>query len=88
DSVCGMERGFLSQKGSEVGRGVKEKNLNMSKMNTGIGLSTVSDGTRNEVGLVGDTSTVMEGVTLSVRIKSLHDDLGVTAAKVYVTAAK
>ncbi|GJY52155.1 hypothetical protein Tco_0443002 [Tanacetum coccineum] len=83
-----MERGFLSQKGSEVGRGVKEKNLNMSKMNTGIGLSTVSDGTRNEVGLVGDTSTVMEGVTPSVRIKSLHDDLGVIVAKLMLLLYK
>ncbi|GKB46600.1 hypothetical protein Tco_0897353 [Tanacetum coccineum] len=61
-----MERGFLSQKGSGVGRDVKEKSLNMSKTNTGIGLSTASDGTRNEVGLVGDTSTVMEGVTPSM----------------------
>nr|GEW33664.1 hypothetical protein [Tanacetum cinerariifolium] len=46
-----------------VGRGVKEKSLNMSKTNTGIGLSTASYGTRKEVGPVGDTSTVMEDVT-------------------------
>nr|GEV07629.1 hypothetical protein [Tanacetum cinerariifolium] len=36
-----MERGFLSQKGSRVGRGVKEKDLNKNKKNTssGIGVS-------------------------------------------------
>nr|GEY85810.1 ribonuclease H-like domain-containing protein [Tanacetum cinerariifolium] len=61
--ICGMERGFLSQKGSGVGRGVKDKSINMSKSNTGIGLSTTSNGTRKEVGPVGDTSTVMEDVT-------------------------
>ncbi|GKD01745.1 hypothetical protein Tco_1172019 [Tanacetum coccineum] len=58
-----MKRGFLSQKGNGVGKGVKEKSLNMSKTNPSIGLSTTSDGTRKEVGPVGDTSTVMEGVT-------------------------
>nr|GEY37135.1 hypothetical protein [Tanacetum cinerariifolium]GEY37959.1 hypothetical protein [Tanacetum cinerariifolium] len=42
---------------------MSKTNLNMSKTNTGIGLSTTSDGTRNEVGPIGDTSTVMEGVT-------------------------
>nr|GEV15930.1 retrotransposon protein, putative, Ty1-copia subclass [Tanacetum cinerariifolium] len=42
-------RRFFSQKGSGVGRGIKEKSLNMSKTNTDIGLSTTSDGTRNEV---------------------------------------
>nr|GFC56166.1 hypothetical protein [Tanacetum cinerariifolium] len=58
-----MEHGFLSQKGSRVGRGVKKKSLNMRKMNTGFGLSTTSDGTRNKVDPVGDISNVMEGVT-------------------------
>ncbi|GKE21321.1 hypothetical protein Tco_1432833, partial [Tanacetum coccineum] len=66
--------GFLSQKGSWVGRGVKEKSLNMSKTNTGIGLSTASDGTRNEVGLVGDTSTVMKGVTPSMIDMTIEND--------------
>ncbi|GKA09202.1 late embryogenesis abundant protein, LEA-14 [Tanacetum coccineum] len=65
-----MERGFLSQKVVGVGRGVKEKSLNMSKTNTGIGLSTASDDTRNEVGLVGDTSTVIAGMD---KLSSLED---------------
>ncbi|GJR41054.1 RNA-directed DNA polymerase, eukaryota, reverse transcriptase zinc-binding domain protein [Tanacetum coccineum] len=45
-----MERGFLSQKGSGVGRGVKEKDLNRNKMITtsGTGLSTEPDDTMNE----------------------------------------
>ncbi|GJZ77594.1 hypothetical protein Tco_0642266, partial [Tanacetum coccineum] len=38
----------------------------MSKTNTGIGLSMTSDGTRNNVVPVGDKSTVMKGVTLSM----------------------
>ncbi|GJR90624.1 cytokinin dehydrogenase 3-like protein [Tanacetum coccineum] len=42
---------------------VKEKSLNMSKTNTGFGLSTTFDGTRNKVGPVGDTYNDMEGVT-------------------------
>nr|GEY01044.1 hypothetical protein [Tanacetum cinerariifolium] len=58
-----MERGFSSQRGSGVGRGVKEKSIDMAKTsNTG----TAFDGTRNEVGQVGVTSTVMEGVTPSM----------------------
>ncbi|GKB55722.1 ribonuclease H-like domain-containing protein, partial [Tanacetum coccineum] len=52
-----MERGFLSQKGSEVGRGVKEKqvptrvkSVDRTKTNTdvGTGLFTESDGTLND----------------------------------------
>ncbi|GJZ37874.1 hypothetical protein Tco_0584065 [Tanacetum coccineum] len=46
----------------------------MSKTNTGIGLSTASDGTRNEVGLVGDTSTVMEGVKPSMIDMTMKKD--------------
>ncbi|GJZ37873.1 nucleotide-diphospho-sugar transferase [Tanacetum coccineum] len=46
----------------------------MSKTNTGIGLSTTSDGTRNEVGPVGDTSTVMEGVAQSMIDKTVEKD--------------
>ncbi|GKF52919.1 hypothetical protein Tco_0159829 [Tanacetum coccineum] len=63
-----MERGFLSQKGSGVGRGVKEKNVNRNKTNTslGIGVSTESDDTMNEDIPVGVASTVKEGVTPSV----------------------
>ncbi|GJZ36388.1 hypothetical protein Tco_0582579 [Tanacetum coccineum] len=40
----------------------------------GIGLSTASDGTRNEVGLVGDTSTVMEGVKPSMIDMTMKKD--------------
>ncbi|GKF18724.1 hypothetical protein Tco_0063642, partial [Tanacetum coccineum] len=57
-----------------VGRDVKEKNLDMSKMNTGIGLSTESDGTRNEVGPVGDTSIVIEGITPSMIDMTMEKD--------------
>nr|GEY96191.1 hypothetical protein [Tanacetum cinerariifolium] len=40
-----MKRGFLSQKGCEGGRGVKENDLNWNKKNTslGIGVSTDSE---------------------------------------------
>nr|GEX87745.1 hypothetical protein [Tanacetum cinerariifolium] len=69
-----MEHGFLSQKCSGVGRGVKEKCLNISKTNTGIGLSTASEGTRNEIGPVGDTFTVMEGVTPSMIDMTMEKD--------------
>ncbi|GKA26425.1 putative ribonuclease H-like domain-containing protein [Tanacetum coccineum] len=64
----GIERGFLSQKGSEVGKGVKEKNLNKNTMNNalGIGVSTESDDTMNEDTLVGVASAVKNGVTQSV----------------------
>ncbi|GJZ53862.1 zinc finger, CCHC-type containing protein [Tanacetum coccineum] len=55
----GMERGFLSEKGSGRGRGVKEKRANT----VGIGLFTASDGTLNEVTPV---SAVKEGVAPSV----------------------
>ncbi|GJQ93565.1 hypothetical protein Tco_0004704 [Tanacetum coccineum] len=63
-----MERGFLSQKGSGGGRGVKEKNLNRNKANTssGIGVSTESDDTINEDTPVGVASVVQECVTPSV----------------------
>nr|GEW24576.1 uncharacterized mitochondrial protein AtMg00810-like [Tanacetum cinerariifolium] len=64
----------LCQKDSGVGRGVKEKSLNMRKMNNGIGLSTASDGTCNEVGPVGDTATVMEGVTSSMIDMTMEKD--------------
>ncbi|GKD80642.1 hypothetical protein Tco_1347481, partial [Tanacetum coccineum] len=46
----------------------------MSKTNTGIGLSMASDGTRNEVGPVGDTSTVIEGVTPSMIDMTVEKD--------------
>ncbi|GJR13544.1 zinc finger, CCHC-type containing protein [Tanacetum coccineum] len=63
-----MERGFLSQKGSRGGRGVKKKSLNRNLMNTssGIGVSTKSDDTMNDDTPVGVASVVKEGVTLSV----------------------
>ncbi|GKE16580.1 probable leucine-rich repeat receptor-like protein kinase, partial [Tanacetum coccineum] len=60
----GIERGFLSQKGSGVGRGVKEKSINKTKTNTvGIGLFMTSDGNQNEVTLV---SAIKEVETLFV----------------------
>ncbi|GKE46649.1 putative reverse transcriptase domain-containing protein, partial [Tanacetum coccineum] len=63
-----MERGFLSQKGSGVGRGVKEKNIDRNWMDTtsGIGLSTESDDTMNDVTPVIIASALKEGVTPSV----------------------
>nr|GEV82885.1 hypothetical protein [Tanacetum cinerariifolium] len=63
-----MKRGFLSQKGSGDGRGVKEKSLNRNLMNSssGIGVFTKSDDTMNEDTLVVVVSTVKEGVTPSV----------------------
>ncbi|GKD59904.1 cytokinin dehydrogenase 3-like protein [Tanacetum coccineum] len=63
-----IERGFRSQKGTRVGRGVKDKSLNRNLMNTssGIGVSMESDDTMNEVTLVGVASAVQEGVTPSV----------------------
>ncbi|GJX77580.1 cytokinin dehydrogenase 3-like protein [Tanacetum coccineum] len=62
-----MKRGFLSQKGSGGGRGVKEKSLNRNSMNTfsGIGVSTKSNDTMNEDTPVGVASTVKEDVTPS-----------------------
>ncbi|GJX30736.1 putative reverse transcriptase domain-containing protein [Tanacetum coccineum] len=64
----GMERGFLSQKGSGRGRGVKEKDLNGNKRNTtsAIGLSTKLDDTINDDTLVGVASFGQVGVTPSV----------------------
>ncbi|GJV18070.1 reverse transcriptase domain-containing protein [Tanacetum coccineum] len=67
--VCGrIERGFLSQKGSEGGRGVEEKNLNRNTTNTTtcIGLCTKSDSTMNEDTPVGVASAAKEVVTPSV----------------------
>ncbi|GJY17876.1 hypothetical protein Tco_0389367 [Tanacetum coccineum] len=63
-----MERGFLSQKGSVGGRGVKEKDLNRNKKNTSsdIGLSMDSEDTMNDETLVGVASAVQEGATPSV----------------------
>ncbi|GJX06681.1 hypothetical protein Tco_0194613 [Tanacetum coccineum] len=59
-----MEQGFLSQKGSKVGIGVKEKNLNRNKKNTssGIGVSTDSDNTMNDDTPVGVASGVIPSV--------------------------
>ncbi|GJV99575.1 retrotransposon protein, putative, ty1-copia subclass [Tanacetum coccineum] len=63
-----MERGFLNQKGSGGGGGVKEKSLNRNLMNTfsGIGLSTESNDTMNEDTPVGVASAMKEGVAPSV----------------------
>nr|GEX27538.1 hypothetical protein [Tanacetum cinerariifolium] len=54
---CGMERGFLSQKGSGVGRGVKEKDLNV------VNRKRVKDGAIPPITVVGDTSTILEVTT-------------------------
>ncbi|GJQ96868.1 hypothetical protein Tco_0008007 [Tanacetum coccineum] len=64
-SGCGIKHGFLSQKGSEVGKGVIEKNVNRNKMNTfsGIGVSIESDDTMNEDTPIGVASAIKEGVT-------------------------
>ncbi|GKB76295.1 hypothetical protein Tco_0943190 [Tanacetum coccineum] len=61
----GIERGFLIQKGSGVGRGVKEKNVIRNNPNTSlsIGASTESDDTMNEDTVVGVASAVKKGVT-------------------------
>nr|GEW05017.1 hypothetical protein [Tanacetum cinerariifolium] len=60
-----MERGFLSQKRSRGGRGVKEKDLNWNKNNTssGIGVSMDSDDTINDDTSIGVASAVQEGAT-------------------------
>ncbi|GJV86339.1 cytokinin dehydrogenase 3-like protein [Tanacetum coccineum] len=60
-----MERGFFSQKGSGVERGVKKKDLNRNKKKTssGIGVSTDSEDTMNDVIPNGVASAVQEGVT-------------------------
>ncbi|GJZ02974.1 probable leucine-rich repeat receptor-like protein kinase [Tanacetum coccineum] len=60
-----MEHGFLSQKGSRGGRGIKEKNLNTISINTsrGMGVSTKSGDTMNEDAPVGGAPAVKEGVT-------------------------
>ncbi|GKC62170.1 cytokinin dehydrogenase 3-like protein [Tanacetum coccineum] len=78
-----MERGFLSQKGSGGGRGVKERSLNRNTLNSfsGISVSKESDDTMNEDTPVVVASTVKEGVTPSVvdmivekeKISSLDD---------------
>ncbi|GKE93713.1 hypothetical protein Tco_1574808, partial [Tanacetum coccineum] len=64
----GMKRDFLSQKGSGGGRGVKEKSLNRSPLNTSsvIGVSTEPNDTMNDDTLVVVASTIKEGVTPSV----------------------
>nr|GEU70708.1 putative reverse transcriptase domain-containing protein [Tanacetum cinerariifolium] len=63
--ACGMKCGFLSQKGSGGGRGVKEKDLNRNKKNTalGIDMSTDSKDNINDDTLIGVASAVREGVT-------------------------
>ncbi|GKG05334.1 hypothetical protein Tco_0325420, partial [Tanacetum coccineum] len=63
-----MEHGFLSQKGSERGRDVKEKDLNRNKKNTslGIGVSTDSEDTMNDDSPNGVASVVRKGVTPSM----------------------
>nr|GEX49520.1 hypothetical protein [Tanacetum cinerariifolium] len=71
-----MERGFLSQKGSGGGRGVKEKNLNRNKKNTssGICVFTILDDTMNDDTPISVASTVQEGVTPSVVDMTVETD--------------
>nr|GEX94931.1 hypothetical protein [Tanacetum cinerariifolium] len=66
--------GISCQKGSGVGRGVKEKDSNWTKRNTtsGIGLSLESDDTMNADTPVGVASAVKEGVTSSVVDKTVE----------------
>nr|GEV13155.1 RNA-directed DNA polymerase, eukaryota, reverse transcriptase zinc-binding domain protein [Tanacetum cinerariifolium] len=63
----GMKRGFLSQKCSRRGRGVKEKDLNGNKRNNtlGIGLSMKSDDTMNGDTPVAVAFAVNEGTTMT-----------------------
>nr|GEU49997.1 Myc-type, basic helix-loop-helix (bHLH) domain-containing protein [Tanacetum cinerariifolium] len=63
-----IERGFLNQKGSGRGRGVKEKDLNRNKKNTssGIGVSNDSKDSVNDDSPIGVAPAVWEGVTPSV----------------------
>ncbi|GKD47628.1 cytokinin dehydrogenase 3-like protein [Tanacetum coccineum] len=63
-----MERGFLSQKGSERRRCVKEKDLNRNLKNTssGIGVSMDSDDTMNADTPSGVATAIQEGVAPSV----------------------
>ncbi|GJT73461.1 hypothetical protein Tco_1032747 [Tanacetum coccineum] len=60
-----MECGFLSQKESGRGRGVKEKDLNGNKKNTSscIGVCTVSEDSMNDDSPTGVAPAVREGVT-------------------------
>ncbi|GJU60103.1 putative ribonuclease H-like domain-containing protein, partial [Tanacetum coccineum] len=64
----GMEHGFLSQKGSGGGRGVKEKDLKRNKTNiaSSMGVSMESDDTMNEDTPVGVASAAKVGVTPSM----------------------
>nr|GEY71516.1 hypothetical protein [Tanacetum cinerariifolium] len=57
-----------NQKGSGIGRGVKEKDLSRNKNNTssGIGVSMNSEDTMNDGTPIGVASIVQEGVTPSV----------------------
>nr|GEV16681.1 hypothetical protein [Tanacetum cinerariifolium] len=63
-----MDRGFLSQKGSRVGRGVKKKDLNRNKKSTssGICVSTDSEDNINDDTPAGVASVIQEGVTSSL----------------------
>ncbi|GJY41659.1 hypothetical protein Tco_0428929 [Tanacetum coccineum] len=72
--VSKMERGFLSQKGSGGGRGVKEKkqgdggahNRNKKNISLSIGVSTDSEDIMNDDTPLGVASAVHEGVIPSV----------------------
>ncbi|GJT71382.1 retrovirus-related pol polyprotein from transposon TNT 1-94 [Tanacetum coccineum] len=76
----GMKRGFLNQKGSRGGRGVKEKSLNRNPMNTSldIGVSTESDDTMNEETSVGVASAVKEDTTVPESFPTLTTPITIT----------
>nr|GEW18635.1 hypothetical protein [Tanacetum cinerariifolium] len=63
-----MERGFLSQKGSRVGRGVKEKDLNKNKKNTSSGI-----GVSRMVLQLGVTSSIVDMTVEMEKQYSLED---------------
>nr|GEZ41892.1 hypothetical protein [Tanacetum cinerariifolium] len=67
-SYEGMKHGFLSQKRSEGGRGVKEKDLNRNKKNTSLNIcvTTKSNDTMNNDTPIGVAFAIQEGVTPSV----------------------
>nr|GEZ90315.1 RNA-directed DNA polymerase, eukaryota, reverse transcriptase zinc-binding domain protein [Tanacetum cinerariifolium] len=63
-----MKHGFLSQKKSEGGRGVKEKDLNRNKKNTSLSIcvTTKSNDTMNNDTPIGVAFAIQEGVTPSM----------------------
>nr|GEV47915.1 hypothetical protein [Tanacetum cinerariifolium] len=94
-----MERGFLSQKGSGVGRGVKEKQVSIrvklvdrKKMNTDAGTSlfTESDGTLNDANPLKEVvspSVIDEHVAMEVQSRLVAQTYSVKSHVVEETVA-